>query len=393
MNKLLTFIGPPHHSQLIQPIERELLGRGWQCERFTADTESCFQVGLEEYYPGLPFHWLPDYTDKGKADALYQRHAGWFRSLYDTPNALSLVLPQTLDRIFTSCCREWVGIGRMLRVVKPTACLALHEINRWGRMLGAHCQMQGIPFWTLQEGLYYGDPWLYTAHTKYSHSCVWGEATRAVLLQAGASPDRLHVTGHPDLAARWAAAIPYPLPEGKKVVFLFLTNTPITFQPAMLEGWEQQEEYHLVVMIHQMASLPFIKQVEEYFKGKKGVTMVGVGQKGDIWRVLKASSILLLIGCSSLTLEWLFPLLLGEKGRPIIVVPSPLPMTRNYTVNPPVALSGEGMPFLGMVRQAPAWEAQCGGAAAQWVQEELSGGLEGADRVANLICSPAGVSR
>jgi hypothetical protein len=391
MNKLLTFIGPPHHSQLIRPIEQELLSRGWVCEHWVADTESCFQVGLEEYYPGLPFHWLPDYTDIKKADAVYQQHKEWFRSFYDTPNALSLVLPQTLDRIVTSTCREWVGIGKLLQKVKPTACLALHEINRWGRMLGAHCQMQGVPFWTLQEGLYYGEPWLYTAHTKYSHSCVWGESTRNLLLQAGASPDRLHVTGHPDLLPRWKAASPYPLPEagGKKVVFLFLTNTPIAFQPAMLDGWEQQEDYHLVVMIHQMASLPFIKQVGEYFAGKRGVTVVGVGQPGDIWRVLKGASILLLIGCSSMTLEWLFPLLLGEKGRPILVVPSPLPNTRNYTVDPPVALNGSDLPFLGMVKLAPTWEASCGEAAVQWVRQELSGGVEGAVQVADLMLPPA----
>ena len=68
--RLLVFRGPLHHSQLLRPIEQALRGKGWEIVHYTADTESCFQVPLQE--ETFNWEWLPDWTNEPEAQALYR---------------------------------------------------------------------------------------------------------------------------------------------------------------------------------------------------------------------------------------------------------------------------------------------------------------------------------
>jgi hypothetical protein len=389
--KILSFIGPAHHIQLMRPVERELQARGWEVVRFTADTEALFQVGLMDFCPGDPFLWLPDYTDFPYAEALYEKAAPFFRELYMTPNEMSLLPAQMADKVIRSVCQEYTAIENLLKKEKPHACFALHEINRWGRLLGYHASRKRIPFWTLQEGLYYGDPWLYTGHTATSTSFVWGEATRRVLEASGCDPVRIVVVGHPDFTSRirlarsqadaFRQSLPDEMPKRKRAL-LFIGNVDVQGAAAELfAGWDEQEEWGLLIKCHQLSSVPVIDRVKGLLQGHKNIHFIeGEGEEpGDLWRALAVADVGLIAGCSSVTLE------MAAVGLPIGVFVDPLGH-RNYTVDPPVALDVSHMPWVEAIRKVVThWEEQCGARCREWLADEISVPGDAAGRIADRI--------
>ena len=270
-SRVLVFRGPAHHSQIMRPIEDELEAQGCDVIRYTAGTEAAFQVGLqEEAGVGLEsWKWLEDYGDDAAAAKLYRGHVPYFLEKLATPNSLSLMAPQVLDRIILFSCREWVATRNLLRSVRPTACLVLHELNRWSMMLAAWASSMSIPVWSLQEGMYYANPWLYTGHTRYSKSLVWGEATKEKLISAGCAPERVEVLGHPDLGRRWERAasevsagqlvdeLPAPA-QGKRLALAFLPHITIGPQAGMIMQGLAGSDWFLACRYHQLASLPVI---------------------------------------------------------------------------------------------------------------------------------------
>jgi hypothetical protein len=70
-------------------------------------------------------------------------------------------------------------------------------------MLGYLSHVHRVPYFTLQEGLYYADLHYYRFHTDFSTACmVWGEDCRDILLKAGCSDDKIYPLGNTHL---WAA--------------------------------------------------------------------------------------------------------------------------------------------------------------------------------------------
>jgi hypothetical protein len=347
--RVLSFRGPEHHMQLMRPVEDALVQRGAEVLRFTTDAEACFQVGLQREFSPHGYLWLPDYGDEKAALRLYQEHAPWLRELLLTPNALSLMLPQVLDRVMLFICREWVALRRLLREVRPTHALALHEINRWGAMLGALCQERGIPYFTLQEGLYYGEPFIYTGHATYSRSLIWGEATRRKLLQAGCSPERIELLGHPDLATRWRLGaegrqkLDEELPSqarGKRLIFVFLAHVKVdpNSGEAAFQGLDGSE-YFLVGRMHQLAALPDIAAMEQAFARHPDNSWLSPNTMpyAHHWRVMAAAEAALLIGCSTTALEW------STSGKPWGQIATQQ-MARNFAAEG-LAVACDGLPF------------------------------------------------
>ena len=314
----------------MRPVEDALASLGCEIVRYTADTEAVFQVGLQqEAGIGLEnWQWLPDYHDAAAAQKLYQTHVAYFREKLATPNALSLMLPQVLDRIIYSSCHEWVATRNLLRSVRPTACLVLHELNRWSMMLAAHAAAMNLPVWSLQEGMYYANPWLYTGHTRYSRSLVWGEATRDVLRQAGCAAERVEILGHPDLGSRWqhaqeevrAGTLQPELPaaaQGKRLALAFLPHIKLGEHAGMIMQGLAGSDWFLVCRNHQLAALPLIQALAALFGTCPANSWLSplAMPRGHHWRLMAAAECMIVVGCSTTMLEWLW------SGKPLGHVP------------------------------------------------------------------------
>lgn len=380
MSKVLIFRGPQHHGPLMRPVEQELAARGWELVYYTANTEACFQVGLNKELGVDGYKWLPDYIDKPRARRLYEAHAKQAMRLLQEENVLSMLLPQVLDRILLFSCEEWTATERLLREVRPDRALALHEINRWGVMLGYWCQRLKVPLFTMQEGLYYGDPWIYTGHTTYGTSLVWGEGTRQQLIAAGCPAEKIVVTGHPDLARRIAQgkqdAAGLPVPDGQRVALLLFAQVHVGEQAAMLlEGLTP--DWTVVVRPHPMASLTDLRDMEERFGKRCVVLPVGTDDAVKFAWMARAE-VCLVAGCSSVILECL------AAEKPLGLIPT-ANMARDYAAEG-IGVSCEGMTLQESLQKIlHEWEGYRERAQA-WVRQEAKS-LDAAGRMADVIVS------
>ena len=389
MKTLLVFRGPPHHQQLLRPVEDELESRGWKIVRYTANTEAVFQAPLNVELGTDGYLWLPDFDDPKKSEAVYERHWEWFRELYEQKTPISLLPPQILDRVMHFTCEEFISTRRMIDQVQPTACLALHEINRWGMMLAYWASVRRVPVWTMQEGMYYGHPWIYTGHTRYSRSLVWGEAARQKLLEAGSGEERVHVVGHPDLARRYRQGteskaqlkeeLPADVRDRPKLALVFVTNVAVRGAGEdLFTGWEEQEEWGMVVRCHQLSTLSHMQTIEKVFR-RKGIFFSPLSIPYEHhWRLMANADLCLIVGCTTTALEWLY-----QRTKPLAQIGT-LAMYQNFA-EAGLAIEITGMPLLtGFKKTEAEWAATCQPNVEQFVSAQIAEG-EAFKRLADII--------
>lgn len=318
--KVLVFHGPAHHAQLLRPVEEALTARGAEVIRYTADTEGAFQIALQEEC-GDDWLWLNDFADEAKGRSLYREQVPYFRDLLLEQNALSMMLPQVFDRLVYFICREWVATRAMLKKLKPDRTLALHELNRWGMMLGALSQKSQTPFFTLQEGLYYGDPWIYTGIATYSTALLlWGQATKEKLLSAGCPEEKLTVVGHPDITTRIAQGrrgeaelwkeLP-PQAQGRRLVFLFLSHLQIDVDFEDILAGLDDSPWFVIVRSHQLSGKPQMEGLRAAFAKHPDSCFFSELPFAHHWRAMAAAEVGLVIGCSTTFAEW------ATTGKPL----------------------------------------------------------------------------
>jgi hypothetical protein len=196
--KVLCFIALPHHNRFLVPIMEALNREGMEVGYFTAAAEGAFEITLNQ--ANLPYKHLLDYATSETTD----RAADAYRDLRSvlqnkilasrTMQSVPIVIQ---DKVIRGAVETFFCIQRMLEVEKPALLFALHEINPWGKILGYLSHLHRIPYFTLQEGLYYADLHYYRFHTDYSTAClVWGEECREILLKAGCSDDKIFPLGN-----------------------------------------------------------------------------------------------------------------------------------------------------------------------------------------------------
>ena len=362
--KACIFHGPRHHREKMYAVEKELIGRGVHVTRFTANAEASFECNLNEDYTPSGYLWLPDFSDREKSERLYDSAVPYFQRIYAVPSAVSLELPVITDRIMREICCDWTATKRLLSLEKPDVCLALHEINRWGCILGFWSSVYRIPYYTFQEGMYYGDPFVYTNHCRYSKSFVWGEATKRKLVAAGNDSQRIFVVGHPDIADKAEKArqdwqeVQKKLPasaKGKKLIFYFVSPVVVgnPDMKAIMDGMDSGE-FFIVVHSHHFASKEHLNRMEEIFLPyvDKGYAYINK-DFNDMWPFMVASDVVFITGCSTTGLE------ASYLQKPLVELLIPYQPFQFRTLG--VALAGETIP----IAQAATL------ALAEWQKEEV----------------------
>jgi GT2 family glycosyltransferase len=326
--KVLCFIALPHHNRFLVPIMESLNREGMEVIYFTAAAEGAFEITLN--HAKLPYRHILDYptaeTKERTAEAyrdlrqVFQEKILGSRTLQSVPLVIQ-------DKVIRAAVETFYCLDRMLAAEKPDLLFALHELNPWGKILGYLSHVHRVPYFTLQEGLYYSDIHYYRFHTDYSTACiVWGEDCRQILLRAGCATDKIFPLGNTHI---WSAKKDSADPEGvrrtraalgidtgkKMVLFLMSHSNYQPFQPEVFLRWmKARGDVAAVFKWHPVTRKEIIERALENVKNNP--SMISVNDL-DTYALIGASDVCITVGNSTTGLEAL------AFGKPLIEVRLP----------------------------------------------------------------------
>lgn len=204
--KVTAYIALKHHTRFIIPIMNTLKMHGAQINYLVAQAERSQEITAIE--TGLQYNHIFDFLTDDDTELcrdIYLDMRDTFGPTLLKDIAYSLQVPTVIDKTLYTTAQEYVAFKKYFQVYKPDLCLALHEVNRWGKMFAYHAKCSGVPMITLQEGLLTTASanlnYQMTGHVQYSTLCfVWGEGSRQKLAGFEAPADRIIPTGNTHLS-------------------------------------------------------------------------------------------------------------------------------------------------------------------------------------------------
>lgn len=326
--KALCFIALPHHNRFLVPMMEALSAQGMATHYFTAAAEGAFEITLNQ--AKLPYRHIYDYADEdtsARANAAFRTLRGQFQQTMLESRALQVVPVVIQDKTMRAAVDNFYCLDQMLRQEKPDVLFALHELNPWGKMLGYLSHVHRIPYFTLQEGLYYSHVFYHRFHTDYSTACmVWGEACKQTLVQAGCGEDKIYPLGNTQI---WAAKNLYSsdamvqrtraalgISGDKKIVLLLMSHS--SYQPfdarPLVDWMRARRDVVTVVKWHPITAKDVIERALS--KHRQEPLMINA-QDGDTYALLGASDVCVTVGNSTTGLEALV------YGKPLVEVRLP----------------------------------------------------------------------
>ena len=312
--KALCFIALPHHNRFLVPIMEALQSRGMQIGYFTAAAEGAFEITLNQ--ANLPYRHVLDYANEGTSkrafDGFSELRTVWQEKILSNHTFQSVpVVIQ--DKVIRSAVENFHSLNRMLELEKPDLLFALHELNPWGKILGYLSHVHRIPYFTLQEGLYYADIHYYRFHTDYSTACmVWGEDCRQILLRAGCSDDKIYPVGNThiwtakddaisDNAVRQTRDALGIAPNKKLILFLMSHSHYQPFDARIFLDWmKRRGDVAAVFKWHPVTSKEIVDRAME--RVPKDAPVINAPSI-DTYHLIGASDICITVGNSTTGLE------------------------------------------------------------------------------------------
>ena len=144
------FVALVHHTRFLLPITEAATKAGAKVVFFLPLSDYPFERDLARL--GYPYHFMPDYVDedlKQKITASYNQFVDTWAERYGRWDGVRLWSLFEQERSMTSCIEECFCIERLIQKEKPDVFLALHERNRWGKLIGHMANKYGVPFITL----------------------------------------------------------------------------------------------------------------------------------------------------------------------------------------------------------------------------------------------------
>lgn len=199
--KIACFVALPHHTRFLLPITEGAKRYGADVQFFLTMSDYPFERDL--FKKKIAYKYLNNYiTDeiREKIDQSYNAFLNeWAKRLFLWDGFRQWPLLEQ-ERMTTCCFEEYFCLEEFIKKEMPDMFLALHERNRWGKVIGHLSNKHGIPFVTLQEGDYHEDRLSFSAHTEYSTAdLLWGEAAMNMLVSHKCSADKIVLVGNTHL--------------------------------------------------------------------------------------------------------------------------------------------------------------------------------------------------
>lgn len=232
--KVACFVALPHHTRFMLPVAQEIRKRGGQVVFFLSLGDYPFELDLLK--KGQQYRFLTDYLDEKTEKNIEQTLAGfldeWQKNCFRWDGLRQWPLYEQ-NRHIEAVILEYFCVQRFIEEEQPDLFLALHERNRWGKIIGHQAAAHGIPYVTFQEGDYHESRLSFSAHTEYSTvDILWGAATRETLMQHHASEDKMVLVGNTHLdeaiplnrdnALKRKLRKEFDIPSGKKILLVLV---------------------------------------------------------------------------------------------------------------------------------------------------------------------------
>jgi len=309
------YVGQPHHMRLWEPILDELKKKGMEILYVTSHTNFPFEVSAFNY--GIKPYYLEDLLepeDLELEEKIYRELSAEIFEIHKTSPAFKALSPIDVSKTIRDIIRESILFPRFLKKYEIDIVFALHELNRWGKMLAYITFRMGIPFVTLQEGAYYSEGVTFSYHSEYSTAnFIWGKQTLEHLLKYGNAPEKNVIVGdtHLDRAL--------PKYKGKSRKFKKKVCKDLGFDPkkplillihgsgiekelilgAVLKLISYDQNYNYILKLHPNV----VRHSTEELRQKYQKENFKIVQLYDSYDLLSACDVAVTIGVSTLAFE------------------------------------------------------------------------------------------
>ncbi len=327
--KIACFVALPHHTRFLWPITSALERQGARVVFFTTMSDFPFEGDLLKKGKEcrLLQSYVKDETRKKIDSSIGDFFDIWFKRCFDWDGLRHwpLVLKNSM---ITSGIEEYFCLDEFIKVERPDMFLALHERNRWGKLMGHLSSKYGIPYVTLQEGDYYEDRLSFSAHTEYSTALLlWGRGIEEMLTRHKSSPDKFVLIGNTHLSTvrgtyfqndsimKTKKELNIP-PDKKVVLFLVGVQWGIVQEHNVWEGLLSGLGDDVITIFKWHPKITysgFKKDVEKYFNEKFPSCIVL--HNFDPYRLIPVSDYCVTLGKTTLAVEAL------SFGKPLFSLP------------------------------------------------------------------------
>jgi len=185
--------------RLWKPIFDRLVSEGLKIKVFTTHTPYPFEYSVVPY--NIEPIFIEEYLDSEiveRVEEEYIRLSRELSQLHVSKKFMFWIHQWHTAGELREVIKEYYLFKKILKMEKIDIIFALHEINRWGKMLAYLSFRMGIPFVTLQEGAYYPLPYSYNLrfHSEFSlANFLWGKQTADDLKMLGNAPEKFVIVG------------------------------------------------------------------------------------------------------------------------------------------------------------------------------------------------------
>ena len=343
--KIACFVALPHHTRFLLPITEAAKRYGADTLFFLTMSDYPFERDL--FKKKIDYKYLNTYINdevrerlENSFDAFLKQ---WVKRLFQWDGFRQWPLLEQ-ERMISSCLEEYFCLEEFIKREKPDIFIALHERNRWGKVIGHLSHKYGIPYVTLQEGDYHEDRLSFSAHNEYSTvNLLWGEATKKMLLKHKCPADKIILVGNTHLDnAKKMYSDPIKIEQIKdelniphdKKILLFLVDLE---WGAVMDGWvweaflkDLREDMVAVFKWHPNVTRGTYLKIEENIKNVAPSAIVLYTY--DPYALLSVADYCITLGKTTLALEAV------AFDKPLFAIPS-RDGTKDYYVEMGVAQS------------------------------------------------------
>lgn len=314
--KIIAYVALKHHTRFIVPVMEKLSALGADTRYVVAQAERSQEITAIEC--GLNYIHIFDYLsldDHADIHENYLRERRVFSRALCKDFALATQVVTITDRTLYATAQEYIGFKNMIKKEKPDLCLALHELNRWGKTFAFWAKKFNVPFISLQEGLGYNQDFGYTGHVQYSTlNLVWGERIKKKFSGYEAPVERIIPVGNTHISREKAYQETNNIREkmrktlklsGKTVPLLIFTSVPPDPGKidSLLKAVAQQPHLKMIIKFHPACRYHIYEKWKAKIPKHWHKSLIIVHGKYSVYDLMSASDLCILAAPSTTGIE------------------------------------------------------------------------------------------
>jgi len=329
--KIAVYIALKHHTRLIVPITEQIARQGGDIIYLVGQAERSQEITAMEL--GLNYYHIFEFITAKDTDQIhktYQYLKNGFAKALLKDTVFSLQVPTVLDKTLYANAQEYTGFKNFMNRFAPDLCIALHEVNRWGKVFAFHAKKRNIPCVTLQEGQFTNrseeNKYKMTGHVQYSTlDLVWGEGTKQLLSTYEAPEERIVATGNTHINAEINRLRKEKIRSKKRkkyqcgqsfVTCLFFSQTlpEVSEIYSLINYFNQTNKKKLFIKFHPSAPRSKISNYLSMFDKKTKKSIHFFHDEESAYNMIEMADVVVVAEATNISLETL------ALGKPLVIL-------------------------------------------------------------------------